>query len=140
MYSHDLGVYSLASSTACPYQNRFRNAFFMTFRTFATSGEIFDLLIDRYRLVPPVGLSTDELEQWKEKILSPTRKRILSIFMTWLEYHRLVQDDPPIARRLQEFLSDISPALATKLQVSHVMATLERMVNIPLDDENNPFN
>ena len=41
--------------------------FLMTYRTFTTSEDLFDLLVARYFLRPPDGLTQQQLQQWMER-------------------------------------------------------------------------
>lgn len=38
----------------------------MTYKSFTTLDELLDLLIERYRMKPPEGLSPPELEEWSK--------------------------------------------------------------------------
>ncbi|KAI0783386.1 ras guanine nucleotide exchange factor domain-containing protein [Abortiporus biennis] len=109
-----------------PRQIQYCRAFLMTYKTFATADELFEQLLKRYNLQPPSGLTTSEADDWKERKLLPSQKRVLGVFMSWLEHHGLVQDDPPIARRLQEFLAGVTSPIANKLTAKQVMHSLER--------------
>lgn len=41
--------------------------FLMTYRTFTTSDDLFDLLVARYFLRAPEGLTPQQMQQWMEK-------------------------------------------------------------------------
>lgn len=45
----------------------FLRVFLMTYRTFTTSADFFDLLIARYRLEAPAALEEDELKLWEDQ-------------------------------------------------------------------------
>lgn len=50
----------------------YTEAFLMTFKSFTTAEELTDLLIQRFRIQPPEGLSPPELEEWsklKQKVI-----------------------------------------------------------------------
>lgn len=53
----------------------YRHAFLTTFRTFTTADEVFDLLIERYQMDHPAGLTTEEFEEWKNRKLRPIQTR-----------------------------------------------------------------
>lgn len=107
---------------------KLRHVFLRTFRTFGSANEIFDLFLERYHLDVPHAVTAAELEEWRVKRLVPTQKRVLSIFMTWLVDHDMVEEDPPIARRLQDFLSEIRPPSENATMAAEVMQALERLV------------
>ncbi|KAI0690763.1 ras guanine nucleotide exchange factor domain-containing protein [Cytidiella melzeri] len=105
----------------------FRHVFLTTFRTMGTADEVFDLLLRRYYLESPAAIAPSELDEWKARCLLPSQRRVLSIFTTWLEEHSMVEDDPPIARRLQNFLAEITAPAENVVHAQKVMMTLERL-------------
>lgn len=101
----------LTSSAAFPQPNQpdpFANAFLMTFRTFMTSEELFDLLLDRFSMSRPDNLNELEVEDWKKRSLIPTQRHVLDVFKLWLEDHRLLEEDPHIAARLPDFIRHVA--------------------------------
>ena len=70
-----------------------------------------------------------ELEEWRTQRLLPTQRRVLSIFKEWLTEHAMVEEDPPIARRLQDFLSEITAPPENVALAGEVMKTLSRVVS-----------
>lgn len=44
----------------------FARTFLVTYKSFATSDEVLDLLIQRYRASPPDGLTRPEREEWSK--------------------------------------------------------------------------
>lgn len=105
-----------------------RHIFLRTFRTFAAAEEIFDLLRGQYDLPPPQDVTAVELEEWRTKRLLSSQKRVLTIFVTWLVEHNMIEEDPPIAQRLQRFLSDIAAPPENAALAQEVMKTLSRLV------------
>lgn len=99
-----------------------------TFRTLGTADEIFDHLLERYYLDAPSTIKVSELDEWKTRCLLPSQRRVLSIFTTWLEDHSMIEDDPPIARRLQDFLAEITAPAENAEHAQKVMETLKRLV------------
>jgi son of sevenless len=93
-----------------------------------TAEEVFELLLKQYYLDVPTGISPSQLHEWKAKYLLPMQGRVLSIFTTWLEEHSMIEDDPPVARRLQSFLAEITSPQENVLHAQKVMKTLERLV------------
>jgi hypothetical protein len=111
-----------------PQEKAFRHVFLSTFRSFATADEVFALLVDRYEMDHPDGLSTEEFEDWKEKKLRPTQKRVLTCLTIWLESDML-HEDPDIANRLQGFLSHIVTPPPLALTARLILQSLERLVS-----------
>ncbi|KAI0081157.1 ras GEF [Panus rudis PR-1116 ss-1] len=106
---------------------QFQHAFLLTYKTFATPDEVFDLLLQRYYLNPPPDLTPSEYTEWKEKRLLPTQRKVLTVFIDWLEHHRLVQDDPPVAQRMQGFLNTLVDCTLHKDLAREAMRVLERV-------------
>lgn len=103
--------------------------FLMTFRGFASPEHVFDLLVERYQMDHPAGLSSEEFDEWKEKKLRPTQHRVLTVLTMWLGDHRLLDEEPHMARSLTEFLSLIvTPPLAITAKL--MLQTLERLVSM----------
>lgn len=100
----------------------------MTFRTFATADTLFEMLIERYRMDHPVKLIATEFVDWKEKKLLPTQKRILMIFTVWLEDHRLLEEEPHIARRLTDFLSLVATPQPLAITAKLIIQSIKRLV------------
>ena len=69
-----------------------------------------------------------ELEDWRSRRLLPTQRRVLSMFKAWLSDHAMIEEEPEIARRLQDFLSEITAPPENVALASEVTKTLERMV------------
>ncbi|KZT27559.1 ras GEF [Neolentinus lepideus HHB14362 ss-1] len=120
----------------------FQNAFLMTFKTFATADEVFDLLVDRYQMDCSVGLTDEEFEEWKERKLRPTQSRVLTVLTRWIEDYRMTQEDPHIVPKLQEFLSYIVAPHALALTAKLMMQSLDRLsspiVSTPSSSTSNP--
>ncbi|TFK77505.1 ras GEF [Pluteus cervinus] len=105
----------------------FRNIFLMTFRTFMTADQLFDMLVERYRMNHPEQAEGAEYEDWKERFLLPTQKRVLTIFTMWLEDHRLLEEEPHIAGRMTEFLTFIAPPSLLATTAKLIIQSIERL-------------
>lgn len=108
-------------------QEIFRRAFLVTFRTFATATEVFGLLAAQYEVDAPPNLSEEEFEQWKREKLRPTQKRVLTVLTMWLEEYDLLNQDPEVAPKLQDFLRLIVSPPALALTAKHMLKSLERL-------------
>jgi son of sevenless len=47
----------------------------MTFKSFSTIDQVFDLLVERYNMQPPEGLMPDQLTEWTRVKKTPIRLR-----------------------------------------------------------------
>jgi son of sevenless-like protein len=111
-------------------ETAFRNMFLMTFRCFTSPDRFFELLVERYQMDHPASLSTEEFEEWKEKKLRPTQKRVLTILTMWLEDHKLLDEEPHIGQQLTEFLSLIVTPEPLAITARLIQEDLERLVGI----------
>ncbi|KAJ4304059.1 cell division cycle- protein [Collariella sp. IMI 366227] len=63
----------------------FNNTFLLTYRSFTTARELFELMVKRFSLQPPEGLNQSEYEQWKDKKQKPIRFRVVNILKSWMD-------------------------------------------------------
>lgn len=101
--------------------------FLATFRTITTPDILFELLVERFRMSPPKNLSPADVEDWKSRYLLPTRKRVLDLFIAWLEQHQLLEEEAHIARHLTDFLlSSVTPVFPE--EASNILQKIEQLV------------
>lgn len=75
----------------------FSAVFFLSFRLFSSPAELVDTLIERYNLVPPPGLSREDVQLWQQRKGVPVRLRVSNFIKIWVEtYWRPVVDDPAL--------------------------------------------
>lgn len=65
--------------------SNFNNTFLLTYRSFTTARELFELLVLRFSIQPPENLSPQNYEVWREKKQSPIRFRVVNILKNWFE-------------------------------------------------------
>ncbi|TIC09657.1 ras GEF [Wallemia mellicola] len=87
---------------------KFSKTFLMTYTSFATAGEVFDLLIHRFHLLAPEGLSESDITMWREKKQMVVQLRVINVMKSWLEHHFDDTRDDYILSRIRQFAdSDI---------------------------------
>lgn len=90
--------------------------FLLTYRSFTTTVEFFDLLFRRFSLQCPAGLQPDEQELWKEKKLTPVRLRVFNIMKSWLETYYNEGEDSVGLENLRQFacttMNEVMPKAA----------------------------
>ncbi|ORX93040.1 ras GEF [Basidiobolus meristosporus CBS 931.73] len=93
--------------------------FLLTYRSFSSTEDVFELLFQRFNLQPPSGLSDPEFELWKEKKLVPVRLRVFNVIKSWLESYYLEGEDYSALEMLRDFaeanMMDILPFAAKQL-------------------------
>jgi son of sevenless-like protein len=57
----------------------FNETFLMTFKSFSNVTELFDLLVERFRIEAPEGLTPEEHTVWVEQKQKPIRIRFVYI-------------------------------------------------------------
>ncbi|KAI3393677.1 hypothetical protein diail_3814 [Diaporthe ilicicola] len=65
--------------------SNFNNTFLLTYRSFTTARELFELLVHRFGIQPPEGLSPSDYDNWRERKQSPIRFRVVNILKNWFE-------------------------------------------------------
>jgi son of sevenless len=103
----------------------FTNVFLMTFRTFTTADQLFDMLVERFRLEPNESLTESEYLNWKANLRIPVQRLVLDIFSRWLENYQLLEEEPHIAQRLKRFLNQTNSLPHNK---NTIIQTIDRMV------------
>lgn len=94
-----------------------------------SANDLFDMLVDRYRSDHPPDLTGPEFDDWKEKLLLPTQRLVLAIFTMWLQDHRLLEEEPHIAKRLTDFLDLIVAPAPLASAAKLIIQTVERLVS-----------
>ncbi len=107
----------------------FRNVFLMTFRTFMTADQLFDMLVDIYGMEHPRDISEPEFDDWKEKCWLPTQRTVMTVFTMWLEDHRLLEEEPHIAQKLTDFLNLIPQRNVMATTAKLIMQSIKRLVS-----------
>ncbi|KAI2087486.1 cell division cycle- protein [Ophidiomyces ophidiicola] len=88
----------------------FKDTFLLTYRSFSSAPELFEMLVHRFTLQPPAGLNASELQLWTEQKQNPIRIRVVSILKSWLETYWMEPNDDPSMRllgRIHAFVKDI---------------------------------
>jgi len=84
----------------------FSAVFFMTFRMFSTPQELVASVIKRYNLLPPAGLSDEDLYVWQQRKGVPVRLRIVNFLKLWLETYWRSSTDDAVLGALMAFTRD----------------------------------
>ncbi|CAK7269251.1 cell division cycle-related protein [Sporothrix epigloea] len=63
----------------------FNNTFLLTYRSFTTARELFELLVKRFGIQPPEGLTQVEFEQWRDRKQKLIRFRVVNIIKNWFD-------------------------------------------------------
>ena len=89
--------------------NMYTKAFLLTYRSFTTSQELFELLVKRFAIQPPPRISQEDYRTWVEKKQKVIRFRILNVMKLWLEGYWTEPNDPAsidLLKRIHSFVKD----------------------------------
>ncbi|KAG6832006.1 hypothetical protein H0H92_006042 [Tricholoma furcatifolium] len=112
----------------------FNQAFLMTFKSFTTVIELFDLLVARFRIEPPNDLKPNELEEWMKQKKQLVQIRVINTFVTMLKDDDILEtEDFHIFDRMKAFVQSD--------EVSHIGGAKQVLVNIEraIHKNNNPL-
>jgi hypothetical protein len=97
----------------------FAAIFFLTFRLFSSPSDLVDALITRYNLLPPAGISAEDVHIWQQRKGIPVRLRVSNFIKTWAElYWRPGVDDvviPVLTTFTEGGLASLFPTPAQRI-------------------------
>lgn len=104
----------------------FIKTFLMTYKSFTTLDELFDLLVKRFYIKPPEGLSPSELEEWRRLKQHIIQTRVLNTIKTMItDDDFLEKEDMYILDRMKEFLLRLDET-SQKTMATHLLTLIER--------------
>ncbi|KAJ6099191.1 hypothetical protein N7467_000726 [Penicillium canescens] len=87
----------------------FNNTFLLTYRSFTTAPELFEMLVQRFNVQPPFGLNQDDMQMWIDRKQKPIRFRVVNILKSWFDHFWMEPNDEvnmDLLRRVHTFTSD----------------------------------
>lgn len=63
----------------------FNNTFLLTYRSFTSARELFEMLVKRFGIQPPEGLTQSEYEMWRDGKQKLIRFRVVNILKNWFD-------------------------------------------------------
>ncbi|KAJ5558562.1 hypothetical protein N7535_008778 [Penicillium sp. DV-2018c] len=87
----------------------FNNTFLLTYRSFTTATELFEMLVQRFNIQPPFGLNQDDMQMWIDRKQKPIRFRVVNILKSWFDHFWMEPNDElhmDLLRRVHTFTSD----------------------------------
>ncbi|KXH38359.1 RasGEF domain-containing protein [Colletotrichum salicis] len=65
--------------------SNFNNTFLLTYRSFTTAQDLFKLIVNRFGIQPPEGLSQSDFEAWRDRKQKLIRFRVVNILKSWFD-------------------------------------------------------
>ncbi|PWN26071.1 hypothetical protein BDZ90DRAFT_233656 [Jaminaea rosea] len=90
------------------FDSAFNNTFLMTYRSFTTTHELLDMLLARFKIPPPSGLTPEEHQLWAERKQIPIRLRVFNVLKSWLEAFFYEGEDDEHLDRVKGFAQEMS--------------------------------
>ncbi|MCJ1395917.1 hypothetical protein MMC18_008803 [Xylographa bjoerkii] len=87
----------------------FNNTFLLTYKSFTTASELFEMLVKRFSIQPPRGITQDDYHCWVEKKQKPIRIRVVNIMKNWFDTYWMEHNDETscdLLRRVYSFAQD----------------------------------
>ncbi|EME48171.1 hypothetical protein DOTSEDRAFT_69946 [Dothistroma septosporum NZE10] len=79
----------------------FNNTFLLTYQSFTSAEELFELLVKRWTIQPMFGLTGQDLQTWIDKKQKPIRFRVVNILKSWMDNYWMEANDEASKRLLQ---------------------------------------
>ncbi|GAA6052177.1 hypothetical protein JCM3770_000781, partial [Rhodotorula araucariae] len=112
------GLVIAATSHEGRVDSSYLSAFLMTYRTFCTSHQLLDELIDRYTTQEPDELTGGDFREWELKKLRPIRARVTNLLKAWVREYMENEDlDRELLHRIREFALNTMTEKGQSLQI-----------------------
>lgn len=108
----------------------FSSTFLLTYRSFTTASELFDLLVRRFSIQPPRGINQEEYRIWIEMKQSHIRIRVVNVLKTWLDTFWLEEknaESDALLIRIHTFAKD-TVAKSTTPGSAPLLAVIEQRI------------
>jgi son of sevenless-like protein len=79
----------------------FNGTFLLTYRSFTTAADLFELLVRRFNIQPPPGLSPEEYPTWEERKQKLVRFRVVNILKNWFESYWMEENNDASQKLLE---------------------------------------
>lgn len=91
----------------------FNNTFLLTYRSFTTASELFEMLVKRWSIQPPYGLAKEDYQIWVDKKQKPIRFRVVNILKSWFDNYWMEGNDEDARVLIQRVYSFAKDHVAT---------------------------
>jgi son of sevenless len=91
----------------------FNGTFLLTYRSFTSAEELFELLVRRFSIQPPPGITQQNFTQWEDQKQKLVRFRVVNVLKSWLEHYWLEANDEESRMLLDRIHSFAKDSIAT---------------------------
>ena len=91
----------------------FNTTFLLTYKSFTTASELFELLVKRFSIQPPRGISEEDYKTWVDKKQRPIRFRVVNILKSWFDHYWMEHNDAASNQLLRRVFSFAKDSIAT---------------------------
>ncbi|KAI0881923.1 ras GEF [Annulohypoxylon maeteangense] len=109
----------------------FNNTFLLTYRSFTSARELFELLVKRFNIQPPEGLSSADYDIWRDRKQKLIRFRVVNIIKTWFENNWMEEtsdETKQLIRDVYAFARDTVKSTETP-GANNLMSVLDQRLN-----------
>ncbi|OTB04960.1 hypothetical protein M426DRAFT_73105 [Hypoxylon sp. CI-4A] len=109
----------------------FNNTFLLTYRSFTSARELFELLVKRFNIQPPEGLNNADYEIWRDRKQKLIRFRVVNIIKTWFENFWMEESNDEtrqLIRDIYSFAKDTVKSTETP-GANNLMTVLDQRLN-----------
>ena len=106
----------------------FNTTFQLTYKSFTSAPELFEMLVKRFNVQPPRGITEDDYRTWVEKKQKPIRFRVANILKSWFDNYWMEDDNEAskdLLRKVFAFAKDSIATTAT-LGSGTLLASIDR--------------
>ncbi|KAK3680258.1 cell division cycle-related protein [Recurvomyces mirabilis] len=97
-------------------ESGFNNTFLLTYQSFTTASELFEMLVKRWSIQPPYGLGGADLTTWVDKKQKPIRFRVVNILKSWFDNYWMEANNEAsqqLMQRVYAFAKDTVQSTST---------------------------
>ena len=91
----------------------FNNTFLLTYKSFTTAPELFEMLVKRFSIQPPRGISESDYKIWVDRKQKPIRFRVVNILKSWFDHYWMESNDQASMELLRRVHSFTKESVAT---------------------------
>ncbi|KAI9840324.1 MAG: hypothetical protein M1837_001771 [Sclerophora amabilis] len=91
----------------------FNTTFLLTYRSFTTAAELFEMLVNRFSIQPPYGMDPEDYQTWVDRKQKIIRFRVVNILKSWFDNYWMEGQDAASKELIRRVYSFAEQSLAT---------------------------